>query len=361
MTNLYKLLVVCVLFEIVSTQCNKVGVYNFNDGTTLYLKSNKWETRCAEGYTEDLTATTINWCGKSHQVRLCHAWRRTFECETLPEVENGNWEFSCTQENGELKCLRQPNSIGSQVTYECDPGYELNGNINLKCTSSGWSSVPPTCQKRVSTPSAGIPETFTGQSLTIIVSVAFGLLTVLVAIILGVFFKYHKQCGPTEGTIPSEPPTPSNPYSNGLPYETDLDRLALMAFADIPSVHGRQPPTYEEAVSNRLSNNRNRQITNIRRDRPNLLRDNTSIASGETVNVSDATSTTVTVDTVETRSSNPSLSQRVAVGSLCSISPEPSIAPSIGDALVEEGLQVRSNSPCSLISKDSREHPKFNV
>lgn len=249
---------------------------------------------------------------------------------TLPEVENGNWEINCTQPNGEFRCPENPYSFGSKVTYKCFDDYQLKGEKQLMCTETGWSDLPPTCERRKTTPAAGIPQTFTGQSLTIIVSVAFGLLTVLVAIILGVFFKYHKQCGPTEGTIPSEPPTPSNTYPNGLPYDNDLDRLALMAFPEVPSVHGRQPPSYEEATSNRAHTNRNRQISNIRRERPNILRDNTSIASGETANVSDATSTTVTVDTVETRSSNPSLSQRVAVGSICSISPEPSIAPSIG-------------------------------
>ena len=37
-------------------------------------------------------------------------------------------------------------SYPSNVTYECDEGYNLVGNATISCSTSGtWSSEPPTC------------------------------------------------------------------------------------------------------------------------------------------------------------------------------------------------------------------------
>jgi len=160
---------------------------------------------------------------------------------------------------------------------------------------------------------------------------------------------------------PAQPPNTPPPYSSPRPEVLEeQDRVALIAFTDGVQV---MLPSYEEATRGRSSNHSRLLGENHRRQAdyrplPNLLptmrgprdsvrsagplgrdhpsdyhrssivttassaitRDNLSLAFGsmDTVNASDGTSASVTIETYDSAASNPSIatSQRAAIGSL---------------------------------------------
>ena len=60
------------------------------------------------------------------------------ECGVLSNPDNGRVTLTGT-------------SFGSQATYSCNSGYELNGPITRVCQADGWSGNDATCEgKRIS-------------------------------------------------------------------------------------------------------------------------------------------------------------------------------------------------------------------
>ncbi|XP_057675080.1 seizure 6-like protein isoform X2 [Corythoichthys intestinalis] len=64
---------------------------------------------------------------------------RNDSCADLPEIQNG-WK---TRSGNDGTAVR-----GARVTYQCDPGYDLQGGATLTCQLDlSWSAQPPFCQK----------------------------------------------------------------------------------------------------------------------------------------------------------------------------------------------------------------------
>lgn len=69
------------------------------------------------------------------------------ECPPPPFVYHGKAvDFNPTPFEPLTRIYRYP--LNSQITYQCSPGYEIEGNEILTCTSNGcWApSEPPTCR-----------------------------------------------------------------------------------------------------------------------------------------------------------------------------------------------------------------------
>ncbi|XP_077593449.1 seizure 6-like protein isoform X1 [Stigmatopora nigra] len=64
---------------------------------------------------------------------------RNDSCADLPEIQNG-WKTRSGDNGGAVR--------GARVTYQCDPGYDLQGGATLTCQLDlSWSAQPPFCQK----------------------------------------------------------------------------------------------------------------------------------------------------------------------------------------------------------------------
>ncbi|XP_010780278.1 seizure 6-like protein, partial [Notothenia coriiceps] len=62
---------------------------------------------------------------------------RNDSCPDLPEIQNG-WKTT-----SHIALVR-----GAQITYQCDPGYDLVGRETLACQLDlSWSNQPPFCEK----------------------------------------------------------------------------------------------------------------------------------------------------------------------------------------------------------------------
>uniref|UniRef100_A0AAY4AWF7 Uncharacterized protein n=1 Tax=Denticeps clupeoides TaxID=299321 RepID=A0AAY4AWF7_9TELE len=76
---------------------------------------------------------------------------RNDSCPDLPEIQNG-WKTTSHQ-----ALMR-----GARITYQCDPGYDLVGRETLSCQLDlTWSSQPPFCEKTedsVSCENPGLPD-----------------------------------------------------------------------------------------------------------------------------------------------------------------------------------------------------------
>uniref|UniRef100_A0A671Y4L6 Seizure related 6 homolog like n=1 Tax=Sparus aurata TaxID=8175 RepID=A0A671Y4L6_SPAAU len=76
---------------------------------------------------------------------------RNDSCPDLPEIQNG-WKTT-----SHIALVR-----GARITYQCDPGYDLVGRETLTCQLDlSWSSQPPFCEKTeesVSCENPGIPN-----------------------------------------------------------------------------------------------------------------------------------------------------------------------------------------------------------
>lgn len=210
--------------------------------------------------------------------------------------------------------------------------------------------------------------------VTVVVATSCGVLGLLVLIMVIVALKRRikprSQLCPPVTTPPPQLPYPTPHHSS----TEEHDRLALIAFADDNRVMQVSLPSYEEATRNHLSGishfapgdgsrtssirsshsrgdyrplpsippslrmpreasvegHRDHHRNSIITTASNATRDNLSVAFGslDTVNVSDGTSTSVTVDTYDSMASNPSIatSQRAAAGSLESSSTNGSLA-----------------------------------
>uniref|UniRef100_A0A8C6NLC0 Seizure related 6 homolog like n=1 Tax=Nothobranchius furzeri TaxID=105023 RepID=A0A8C6NLC0_NOTFU len=76
---------------------------------------------------------------------------RNDSCPDLPEIQNG-WKTT-----SHVALVR-----GARITYQCDPGYDLVGRETLTCQLDlSWSSQPPFCEKTedlVSCEDPGVPD-----------------------------------------------------------------------------------------------------------------------------------------------------------------------------------------------------------
>ena len=217
------------------------------------------------------------------------------------------------------------------------------------------------------------------STLVVLVVTSCGILGLLLLVMIIVTVQRRMKQRMPMPFCPSDPDRPSLPpfmpsMTSQAGVRREHDRVALIAFPDVDS--SAVLPTYEEAIRNRTPVPRiarfgselghSSSIRSIRSDyrllphvapcsvsrigtpgvqmrehasdhrndhhRNSIVttastttRDNISLAFGsvETVNVSDATSTTVTIGTYESSGSNPSLaaSQRATAGSVTSASP----------------------------------------
>ncbi len=209
------------------------------------------------------------------------------------------------------------------------------------------------------------------STLTIVIATSCGVLGLLVLVIVIVALQRRKKPRNSNRLCHSRQPSPP-PYTGPHPATLDdQDRVALIAFADGVQV---MLPTYDEAVRGRTAPRLSRFNSDsshgsarsshrsadyrplpslpptLRAGGPQIrehpsadhhrnsiittasitTRDNVSLMMGslDTVNISDGTSTSVTVDTYDSAASNPSIatSQRATAGSLESSSTNGSLA-----------------------------------
>lgn len=298
-------------------------------------------------------------------------------CPHPGKVEHGN--FVCPEGCGMYK-------VSTRLHYICDDNYEPIGLVKQTCLQGGtWSAEKPTCAPVPVMEMSGNLIEINAKPTTVVIATSCSVLGLLLIVMLIVALQRHKKptnrlCSPL-----GQPPPP--PYSRPRPPETmdELDRVALIAFADGVQV---TLPSYDEAIRGRLGSRYISEVTGMRRPSssseyrplPNIpvnlrniadhhrnsvitttsstTRDNLSLAFGsmDTVNVSDGTSTTITVDTLDSGASNPSLalSQRAVAGSIASsngsISNVNEDAPLLDQHSSENsGVQSRSHSvesPC---------------
>lgn len=55
-----------------------------------------------------------------------------------------------TNPNGGVSCTRG-NRVGSQCSFECNPGYAFNGSATTECSRDGQWTNQPACKSRVKT------------------------------------------------------------------------------------------------------------------------------------------------------------------------------------------------------------------
>lgn len=322
--------------------------------------------------------------------------------------------------------------VGTEVHYMCSKSYEPRSGDDLvqTCLPGGqWSGERPVCLPTfaMSPATASSSSYLSASTVTVVISTSCGVLGLLVLVLVVVAVKRRIKpngmiCPPVTGGPP--PPMPYPTPHHGAAQEHD--RLALIAFADDNrGVMQVSLPTYEEATrshfsgishltgggdGSRTSSIRSSHSRGDYRPLPSIppslrapretvtaategghrgdhhrnsivttasiaTRDNLSVAFGsmDTVNASDGTSTSVTVDTYDSMASNPSIatSQRAAAGSLESSSTHGSLSNEAvplllprethrGDRDVSPGngvVVVASNSATdTLRSQTSRTH-----
>lgn len=277
--------------------------------------------------------------------------------------------------------------VGTEVHYMCNKNFEprMSDDLVQTCLPGGqWSGERPVCLPVYMMSSAAGSSYLNTSMVTVVVATSCGVLGLLVLIMVILALKRRMK---PRGQLypPVTSPVPQMPYPTPHHSSTDEhDRLALIAFADDNRVMQVSLPSYEEATRNpllpgishfsgdgsrtssiRSSHSRGdyrplpsvppslrmpREVAapgEVSRDHhrnsiittaSNTTRDNLSVAFGslDTVNVSDGTSTSVTVDTYDSMASNPSIamSQRVAAGSLESSSTNGSLASEAAPLLV---------------------------
>ena len=69
----------------------------------------------------------------------------TAQCPELPPIENGSITYDPD--------MTPDFDIGTDATYECDPGFILVGVMVRNCTvaidgTGEWSEEPPTCERK---------------------------------------------------------------------------------------------------------------------------------------------------------------------------------------------------------------------
>lgn len=188
----------------------------------------------------------------------------------------------------------------------------------------------------VAAPSLATP--LGGSTLTVVTATTCSVLGLLLLVMLAVLLQRR-----VHPALPAPPPPPPPYPPPPQRADSEHDRVALIQFADgvqvvLPSyeeaVRGRQPTRLMGSQrSSRAAGAEYRPLPSVPsslRDRDHhrnsivttssATRDNLSLAFGsmDTVNVSDGTSTSITIGTYDSGASNPSIatSQRVAAGSL---------------------------------------------
>ncbi|KRZ08072.1 CUB and sushi domain-containing protein 3, partial [Trichinella zimbabwensis] len=252
-------------------------------------------------------------------------------------------------------------SPGQILSFGCEEGYRLDGSMHLKCLDNGvWTSAIPQCRL----------SDWSNKRFITLMSIASILGTLLLAMVTLILLKqillkrFHfgsrirrlSGVHPAGGGIGLMSAAPSGhgvfPGNTArCVYNGDLDRLALIRFAD-----DIQPnlPSYEEAISRMvaqrravpcfdslstlsgycsralrrlpsLSSLRSRDAVRSLREHPHFSNSNVShglIGSSDTVTNTSDSSTAVTLDTVGSGYSNSS-SNRPQAGSLSSVTSGP--------------------------------------
>ncbi|XP_003379199.1 putative sushi domain (SCR repeat) [Trichinella spiralis] len=254
-------------------------------------------------------------------------------------------------------------SPGQILSFGCEEGYRLDGSMHLKCLDNGvWTSAIPQCRL----------SDWSNKRFITLMSIASILGTLLLAMVTLVLLKqillkrFHfgsrirrlSGVHPAGGGIGLMSAAPSGhgvfPGNTArCVYNGDLDRLALIRFAD-----DIQPnlPSYEEAISRMvaqrravpcfdslstlsgycsralrrlpsLSSLRSRDAVRSLREHPNFQTSNSNVSHGligssDTVTNTSDSSTAVTLDTVGSGYSNSS-SNRPQAGSLSSVTSGP--------------------------------------
>uniref|UniRef100_A0A5S6QZU8 Sushi domain-containing protein n=1 Tax=Trichuris muris TaxID=70415 RepID=A0A5S6QZU8_TRIMR len=243
-------------------------------------------------------------------------------------------------------------SPGHVLTFGCAEGYHLDGSMHLKCLDNGvWTSPIPSCH---------LVE-WSNKRFIAVMSIVSILGMLLLALISLVFLKHmlvrkfsaSNRMQPLSAVRSSDAHlslvngAASHGMFGGGPspcmYSSDMDRLALIRFADDLQPH---LPSYDEAISRMVAQRRSRpcfdslstlsgyctralrrlpSLSSLRsreqRNSSNSSVSNGAVGSADTVTISD-TSTAVTLDTVGTAYSNTS-SNRPQAGSLCSVTSTP--------------------------------------
>lgn len=120
--------------------------------------------------------------------------------DSISCLENGKFQtppqcskLSCDETEFDPKSsktgAKPPYKLGSLVSFYCSPGYILDGDRELKCEPSGWSSRPPQCIDRVIPPSPTSPPPHNNGMK---IGLAVGIPLVILALCVGGYL-YKKQ------------------------------------------------------------------------------------------------------------------------------------------------------------------------
>lgn len=366
----------------------------FGVGTTVFY-------RCDSGY---------KLVGRTEQVMCLSSgvWsgfpptcEPEFSCKDPGPVKNGRYELttaSCLTYMGMgSKCLQY--DVGSKLVFMCDEGYERDGSYELECDNTGtWTAEKPKCVKAPTSLPQGNDLESTTNTMTIVIITSCSVLGILLITMIIVAFQRRNKPQPRILHQVQAPPPYSNSRNSCATVE-EHDRVALIAYAD---GHNATLPSYDEAVRGpRTPGRAHRQHPSLvpgYRPLPSLppsMRrqgsDATSTASGSqsardpdgisrhstitvstvnrdalsenfgsldtmnTMNISDGTSTSVTVDTYDSAASMPSISasRRATAGSVESNG-------SLGFANEDCPLLVQSNNSSreSMLITDVTEETK---
>ncbi|KAF5277595.1 hypothetical protein FQA39_LY06088 [Lamprigera yunnana] len=206
------------------------------------LPGTEVEIRCIPKYrnlrnpcqTTRLRCTNGRWVGILPNCVLAR------ECSSPPVVAHGSPFDVNTDIN------RIPYPINVQISYQCLPGFELQGNYILTCTTGGcWTpATPPVCKLN----SHYFLEVNGGGPMLISLATGAGVLLLLLVIWLAIVCRRRK---PLSRAVPLSPPVPRPDLADHAALLHHPDRLALIAFADGIQVGQSVLPTYEEAVRDR--------------------------------------------------------------------------------------------------------------
>ncbi|OWF38629.1 Complement factor H [Mizuhopecten yessoensis] len=270
-------------------------------------------------------------------------------CAKFPLVPNGQCIcYSHTSDPDQCRLL------GSMLECSCIDGFRLAGEDQLSCVrnsqgQNNWSASIPTCVPVDQSIQTTDKDTDDGSghmnTLAIVIATACSVLGVLLLVMVVMVFRRRKPQGRLYPQVGGTPPPYSRVYNNTI---DEHDRVALIGY------EAARLPSYEEAIRTR-SLGPGRSAREIAEDRissaadyrplpniPSSLRNNSqadtvsnrhSISTVSTVNrdgisevfgsidtvnvsISDA-STSVTVDTLDSTASRPSIaSGRATAGSL---------------------------------------------
>jgi hypothetical protein len=150
--------------------------------------------------------------------------------------------------------------IKSQISYQCLPGYTLQGNEIFACSLGGcWLPVdPPTCYRAPS--NNYFLEVNSVNAVLVSGATGAGVLGLLLVICLITVCRRRK---PLTRAVPITPPVQRSDLGDHATLLHHPDRLALIAFADGMQSEQASLPTYDEATRDRAPN-----LTSNRLHRP---------------------------------------------------------------------------------------------